>query len=92
MRIALFTMLAWLTCVRFRQLDLIFWLLLSRALFMTVMWEGWEKYHLVIIASLWYLRSISDLRGPLELWGREGKARSCATTSPLADVPSQGSR
>ncbi len=92
MRIALFTMLAWLTCVRFRQLDLIFWLLLSRALFMTVMWEGWEKYHLVIIASLWYLRSISDLRGPLELWGREGKARSGATTSPLADVPSQGSR
>ena len=67
-RIALFAGLAWLTCVRFRHLDLIFWLLLGRALLMTVAWEGWEKYHLVVFASLWYLRSISDLQRPLELW------------------------
>jgi len=83
-RIALFTCLAWLTCVRFRHLDLIFWLLLSRGLLMTVAWEGWEKYHLVIFASLWYLRSISDLQRPFELWRSAIEARSDDVTSGTA--------
>lgn len=77
-RVALFAALAWFTCVRFRHLDLIFWLLLGRALLMTVSWEGWEKYHVVVLASLWYLRSISDLRGPLDLWRREHGVRAAA--------------
>lgn len=72
-RIVIFAALAWLTCVRFRHLDLVFWLLLSRGLLMTVSWEGWEKYHMVLLASLWYLRSLSELDKPLELFGLDAR-------------------
>ena len=72
-RIVIFAALAWLTCVRFRHLDIVFWLILSRGLLMTVSWEGWEKYHMVLIASLWYLRSISELDKPLELFGLDAR-------------------
>ena len=72
-RTLLFAGLAWLTCARFRHFDVVFWLILSRALMMTVVWAGWEKYHLVLLASLWYLRAISDLRQPLELFGLDAR-------------------
>jgi hypothetical protein len=68
-RILFFAWLAWLACARFPHGDVVFWLLLSRGLMMTVVWEGWEKYHMVLIASLWYLRSLSELNKPLEVWG-----------------------
>jgi hypothetical protein len=74
--------LAWLTCARFRHIDVIFWLLLSRGLLMTVAWEGWEKYHMVVIASLWYLRSISDLSKPLEIFGLDARLDREANSTP----------
>jgi hypothetical protein len=72
-RIVVFTGLASLTCTRFRHFDILFWLILSRCLMMTVVWEGWEKYHVVLVASLWYLRSISDFSRPLDLFGMDAK-------------------
>ena len=70
-QILLFATLAWLACVRFARIDLLFWLLLSRVVLMATAWEGWEKYNTALIAALWYLRSISDLSGPIALWRLE---------------------
>lgn len=67
-RSCLYAVLAWITCVRFARLDVVFWLLLSRFVLMMVVWEGWEKYNIALVASLWYLRSISPLDGPVTLW------------------------
>ena len=81
-RIVVFAGFAWLTCMRFRHIDVLFWLLLSRGLLMTVAWEGWEKYHMVVIASLWYLRSISDLSKPLEIFGMDARLDREANSTP----------
>lgn len=69
-RMLLYAVLAWLTCIRFARFDLPAWLLLANFLMMTVSFEGWEKYALPVIASLWLLRSIDPLDEPLDLWRR----------------------
>ena len=63
-----FAVLAWLVCVRFTRFDLIWWVLFANFLLMFAGHKGWEKYHLALIASLWYLRSLSDLTSPVTLW------------------------
>jgi hypothetical protein len=67
-RYALFCTLAWLTCVRFARIDLVFWLLLTNFALMTASYAAWEKYNLAVLATLWYLRSIQDLDRPIDLW------------------------
>jgi hypothetical protein len=66
-----FGVLAWLACVRFARLDLVFWLLLANTLLLFAAHHGWEKYHLPVIWSLWYLRSQGELRAPLGPFARE---------------------
>jgi hypothetical protein len=63
-----FGVLAWLACVRFARVDLIFWLLLLNVLLMSTTFQAWEKYNLPMLVTLWFLRSIHDLDHPLEVW------------------------
>jgi hypothetical protein len=88
-RLVVYSGLAWLTCVRFARFDLVSWLLLASACLMLTSHEGWEKYNLATLATLWYLRSLAPLDRPFELWGA---ARSEADTlrPPELEPPEGG--
>ena len=75
-RVVLYAALAWATCVRFARMDLVLWLLLASATLMLASFEAWEKYNLTILVVLWYLRSLSDLERPLDLWTTCGRAQA----------------
>jgi hypothetical protein len=79
-RLVLFAGLAWLTGLRFpglglTRVNLVFWLLLAHFTTMMVSFEAWEKYNLTILVVLWYLRSIDDLDGPMDLWNARTSPR-----------------
>jgi hypothetical protein len=74
-RLAGFAFLAWLACVRFARIDLVFWLLLASATMMLASYDAWEKYNLALLATLWFLRSRSDLERPFDLWTALGRGR-----------------
>lgn len=67
-RLVGYAFLAWLACLRFARVDLVFWLLLASATLMLASYDAWEKYNLAILATLWFLRSLSDLERPIDLW------------------------
>ena len=59
-RIILFCFLALVTCIRFRRLNLAFWVVLFASLLMLKAY-AWDKYVLPLLVVFWYLKSMDML-------------------------------
>ena len=65
---AIFYALALCACLRFRRLDLAFWILAVTFIMDMKSQLAWEKYALPVIVALWYLKSIRAIdEGPFPL-------------------------
>ena len=63
MRMCVFYLFALATCLRFKQLDVSFWILVLNFFMNMKAQLSWEKYALPVLALLWYLKSIGALDG-----------------------------
>ncbi|MFT5696419.1 MAG: hypothetical protein ACI9QQ_002399 [Myxococcota bacterium] len=64
LRMIVFFVLGWATCIRFARIDLAFWVLVMQLLIVLNAFSAWEKYALPVLAVFWFMKATGELDTP----------------------------